>query len=117
MIDKTTNEVRAMKPEGQIFVDLKKTIQEIAGAQLIKMVLYGSRARGDYNEGSDTDIAIIIRGLSPEMKRLMLEKIAGIELDHLRYLSTLIMSEDDFELLKKRERRIAGDIEREGIPL
>lgn len=106
-----------MKPEEQIFIDLKKTIQEIAGPRLIKIVLYGSRARGDYSEGSDTDIAIIIRGLSPEMKHLMLDKIAGIELDHLRYLSTLILSEDDFELLKKRERRIAGDIEREGIPL
>jgi Nucleotidyltransferase domain. len=101
----------------QIFVDLKKAIQEIAGKRLIKMVLYGSRARGDYSDGSDTDIAIIIRGLSPEMKRMMFDKIADIELEHLRYLSTLILSEDDFELLKKRERRIAGDIEREGIPL
>jgi uncharacterized protein len=101
----------------QIFVDLKKAIQEIAGQRLIKLVLYGSRARGDYSEGSDTDIAIIIRGLSPEMKRTMCDKIADIELEHLRYLSTLILSEADFELLKKRERRIAGDIEREGIPL
>ena len=101
----------------QIFVDLKKAIQEIAGKRLIKMVLYGSRARGDYSDGSDNDIAIIIRGLSPEMKRMMFDKIADIELEYLRYLSTLILSEDDFELLKKRERRIAGDIEREGIPL
>jgi len=101
----------------QVFVDLKKAIQEIAGHKLVKMVLYGSRARGDYRDESDTDIAIIVRGLTPEMKRMMYDKIADVELDHLRYLSTLILSEDDFELLKKRERRIASDIEREGIPL
>jgi predicted nucleotidyltransferase len=81
------------------------------------MVLYGSRARGDYSKESDTDIAIIIRGLSQEMKRTMLDKISDIEFEHLRYLSTLIFSESDFEQLKKRERRIAVDIEREGIPL
>ena len=34
----------------QILVDLKKSLQEIAGDRLIKMVLYGSRARGDFSE-------------------------------------------------------------------
>jgi predicted nucleotidyltransferase len=101
----------------QILVDLKKSLQEITGDRLIKMVLYGSRARGDFSEDSDTDIAIVIRGLSPEMKRRMLSRVADIEFEYLRSLSTLILSEEDFLLLKKRERRIAVDIEREGIPL
>jgi predicted nucleotidyltransferase len=101
----------------QILVDLKKSLQEITGDRLIKMVLYGSRARGDFSEDSDTDIAIVIRGLSPEMKRRMLSRVADIEFEYLRSLSTLILSEEDFLLLRKRERRIAVDIEREGIPL
>ena len=101
----------------QILVDLKKSLQEITGDRLIKMVLYGSRVRGDYREDSDTDIAIVVRGLSPEMKRRMLSRVADIEFEYLRPLSTLILSEDDFLLLRKRERRIAVDIDREGIPL
>jgi len=101
----------------KILVDLKKSVQEIAGDRLIKMVLYGSRARGDFSEDSDTDVAIVVRGLSREMKHRMLNLVAGIEFEHLRSLSTLILSEEDFLMLKKRERRIAADIEREGIPL
>jgi predicted nucleotidyltransferase len=101
----------------QILVDLKNRIQEVTGDHLIKMVLYGSRARGDFSEDSDTDIAIVISGLSPEMKHCMLSCVADIEFEYLRSLSTLIVSEEDFLLLKKRERRIAFDIEREGIPL
>jgi len=101
----------------QILIDLKKSLQEIAGDRLIKMVLYGSRARGDFSEDSDMDIAIVIRGLSPEMKRRMLSRVADIEFEYLRSLSTLILSEEDFLLLRKRERRIAVDIEREGILL
>ena len=101
----------------QILVDLKKSVQEIAGDRLIKMVLYGSKARGDYSKDSDTDIAIVVRGLSREMKHRILSRVADIEFEYLRSLSTLILSEEDFLLLKKRERRIALEIESEGIPL
>jgi predicted nucleotidyltransferase len=101
----------------QILIDLKKRLQEIAGDRIVRMVLYGSRARGDYSEGSDTDIAVIVRGLSREMKDTMLNRVADVELEYLRSLSTLILSEEDFLLLKKRERRIAMDIDREGVPL
>ena len=101
----------------QILIDLKKRLQEIAGDRLIRVVLYGSRARGDYSEGSDTDIAVIVRGLTREMKDTMLNRVADVEFDHLRSLSTLILSEEDFLFLKSRERRIALDIEREGIPI
>jgi predicted nucleotidyltransferase len=101
----------------QILVDLKKCAEEVAGDRLVRMVLYGSRARGDYDEASDTDVAIIVRGLSREMKHRMLNRVADIEFEYLRSLSTLILSEEDFLLLKKRERRIALEIESEGIPL
>jgi predicted nucleotidyltransferase len=101
----------------QIFSDLKNRLLEITGDRLIKVVLYGSRARGDYSEGSDTDIAIIVRGLTREMKGRLLSRVADVEFDYLRSLSTLILSEEDFLLLKKRERRIALDIEREGFPI
>jgi len=100
-----------------ILIELKKSVQKIAGDRLVKMVLYGSRARGDYNEESDTDIAIIIRGLSRELKSRILSQVADIEFDYLRSLSTLVISEEDFNLLRNRERRIAFDIEREGIVL
>jgi hypothetical protein len=43
--------------------------------------------------------------------------IADFELKYLTPLSTLVLSDDDFEFLKKRERRIALDIEKEGILL
>jgi predicted nucleotidyltransferase len=101
----------------QILIDLKKRLQEIAGDRIVRMVLYGSRARGDYSEGSDTDIAVIVRGLSREMKDTMLNRVADVEIEYLRSLSTLILSEEDFLLLKKRERRIAMDIDKEGVPL
>ncbi|MEN6321042.1 MAG: nucleotidyltransferase domain-containing protein [Syntrophaceae bacterium] len=101
----------------QIFIELKKSIDKIAGDRLIKMVLFGSRARGDYDDDSDIDIAIIIHGLSRELKHQILSRVADIEFEYLRSLSTFVISEEDFNFLRNRERRIALDIEREGISL
>jgi hypothetical protein len=102
--------------EDTALTELKALLKELAGGEM-KMILYGSRARGDYDCESDLDIAIIIPGLTRTMKNQLLDKVAEIELKHVIPLSTLILSEDDFQFLKKRERRIALDIEREGIPL
>lgn len=100
-----------------ILQKLKESLKTLCGDQILKMVLFGSRARGDYDEDSDIDIALIVRGLTPKLKDKILEEIAEFELEHDVVLSVLILSEEDFDHLKKRERRIALDIEREGVLL
>jgi len=87
------------------------------GDQLVSIVLFGSMAREDYHDGSDIDVAVIVRGLTRKLKGQILEEIAELELNHHTPLSVLVLSEEEFNHLKKRERRIALDIEREGIPL
>jgi len=97
--------------------ELKESIENLLGPHGFKMVLFGSRARGDHSQESDVDVAILVRRLTREMKHRILDKVAEIELDYLLPISVLVLSEDEFDHLKERERRIAIDIEREGIPL
>jgi hypothetical protein len=52
-----------------------------------------------------------------KLKGQILDEVAELELEHHMPLSVLVLSEEQFNHLKKRERRIALDIEREGIPL
>jgi predicted nucleotidyltransferase len=87
------------------------------GDRLVKIVVFGSRARGDFDAESDTDIAIIVRELSRELKYQILDTVAEIEMKFIVPLSVIVFSENEFERLKKRERRIALDIEKEGTPL
>ena len=107
---------RLSAEEKIVISGLKDALKKIAGDRF-KMILFGSKARGDYSQESDVDIAIIIPGLTRKLKDKILDEVAEIELQHLMPLSTLVISEDDFVFLKKRERRIALDIEKEGIPL
>jgi predicted nucleotidyltransferase len=100
-----------------VLKELKYTVEGLLGDRLVKMVLYGSQAKGDFDKESDIDIAIIIRELSRELKHHILDNVAELEMRYLTPLSVHIFSENEFEHLKRRERRIALDIEREGVPL
>ena len=100
-----------------VLTELKDNLKEIAGDRTVRLILYGSRARGDYDKESDIDLAIIVQGLTRELKNRMLDKVTDLELKYLMPLSAVIFSEDEFNRLKERERRIALDIEGEGIPL
>jgi predicted nucleotidyltransferase len=100
-----------------ILQELKRSLESFLGDQLVNMVLFGSMARGDYHDESDMDVAVIVRGLTRKLKGQILDEVAELELEHHMPLSALVFSEEEFNHLKKRERRIALDIEREGIPL
>ena len=96
--------------------ELKGALKLFLGDRLVRFVLYGSKARGDYHSGSDLDVAIVVKGLTTVLKHQILDKVADIEFKYLMPVSTLVLSEEDFNKLKQRERRIALDIERDGIP-
>jgi predicted nucleotidyltransferase len=101
----------------KVLKELKDLMENQLGDRLVKMVVFGSRARGDFDAESDTDIAIIVRELSRQLKYQILDTVAEIEMKFIIPLSVMVFSENEFERLKKRERRIALDIEKEGIPI
>ena len=106
-----------MDSRPDILRELKRSLENVLGDQLVSMVLFGSMARGDYHDKSDMDIAVIVHGLTPRLKGQIFDEVAELELEHHMPLSILVFSDEEFNHLKKRERRIALDIEREGIPL
>ena len=109
--------MQMLAAEEKALAQLKDGLAAILGDSLAAARLYGSRARGDFDERSDIDIAVVVRGLTRKTRDRILEKAAEIELENLTPLSVLVLAEEEFEDLKIRERRIALDIEREGIPL
>ena len=96
---------------------LKSRMLQRYGNRIERLVLYGSRARGDYDAESDIDVAIIVKDLDRETKLDILDVVADLELKHLMPLSTLVLSSESYHDLLHRERRIALDIQSEGIPL
>ena len=56
-----------------VLVRFREALSEIYGDRLERVMLYGSRARGDAHSNSDYDIAVFLRDmndLGPELHRL-----------------------------------------------
>ena len=62
----------------------RAALDQIYGDRIERVVLYGSRARGDAHEESDYDVALFLHGMSDRWQ----------ELDRLADLSTKIVEED-----------------------
>jgi len=62
-----------MKEDKEVRKMIKETIEKVLrqyDVKPLKIILFGSRARGNYKEDSDWDILVIVReNLSPEERR------------------------------------------------
>lgn len=96
-----------------------KQVKEILGIRLKKIILYGSYARGDYNQQSDVDI-MILTDLSFEEIEEYRDKISDIAYDI--ELSTGIILSPVIKNIEKYNSRINfvpfyKNVEREGVVL
>jgi hypothetical protein len=78
--------------------------------------LFGSWARGEADEDSDVDVAVVVQGLTRDEWRVAVADAVEVELESGVTLSPFVVSGEHFDLLRSRERKIAADIEEQGIP-
>lgn len=79
--------------------------------------LFGSRARAEGDENSDVDVLVVIDPYSEEKKRAIWTHGYEVFMTTDINVSPLVLSREQFEGLRSRERRIALDIARDGILL
>lgn len=75
----------------------------VYGNDIVKIVLYGSYARGDYEKDSDIDIVAIVQGkraeLQQRLKRVW-EVSSELELEYGTIISPTIIPFEEFEKFK-----------------
>jgi predicted nucleotidyltransferase len=94
---------------------LRRALDELYGDRIERVVLFGSRARGDAGENSDYDIAVFLKDLSDRWR----------ELDRLADLRTVFLADADVFIDAKpypagayRDRTtLMREIRREGVDL
>lgn len=89
----------------QNILELYKTeINRIAESHIVKIILYGSYARGDFNQYSDIDIMILVNNKETEISDYE-EKIYDLTYDfNCKYdteIMPIIKNVDQFEYWKK----------------
>jgi predicted nucleotidyltransferase len=103
-------------------IDIAKQVikEEIEGAglNLEKVILFGSRARGDYSEDSDWDILVVVKNsFTREEKRYLLRSIYR-RIARLRdSYEIIIKTAADFERMKDIVGSLSYDANLEGIAI
>ncbi len=97
-----------------ILTDLHRRFEKLYGDRLVKMVLYGSQARGDAEEGSDIDVLVVLKGpVSPgvEIDRTI-DDVAELSLENNEVICCVFMDEERFT---SRNGPFLRNIRREGV--
>lgn len=105
------------KNEKKALASFTKNIRAIFGSRLTLFKIYGSTARGERWEESDIDILVLIKKLTWREKCRVWDESTNVNIECDTMISPLVMTPGEFDELRNRERRIALDIDREGVEI
>ena len=99
----------------KLMKELKEGLFRIYGDKLKAVYLYGSYARGDYRQGSDVDVMILLKDYKNywEELRRSTELASDISLEYDVTVSRLIMKDIQW---KESDMPVLRNIHKEGLP-
>ena len=99
----------------KLMKELKEGLVRIYGDQLKAVYLYGSYARGDYRQGSDVDVMILLKDYKNYWKELFRSSdyVSDVSLKYDVTVSCLIMKEIQW---KQSDIPVLRNIRKEGVP-
>lgn len=110
-------EERSDRMNQKVYMELVKGILELMEERVVRIVLYGSVARGTSTEESDVDIALLIRG---NLDKDTEDKLSDIVVDmNLKYDKVFSVIDIDYDKFQKWEKVMPfyQNVNREGIVL
>lgn len=93
----------------------RSALDAVYGDQLDRVVLFGSRARGDARADSDYDIAVFLKRMDSFGKEAA--KIAAIETDILESTGAVINALPFKDTAYSHQTALMGTLRREGVNL
>ena len=104
------------RPVWDRLADAKRQVETVLGRRLVEMRLFGSYARGDFDEDSDVDVLVVARELGAADRRAVTDAVIAASAGEI-VLSPLVLTSERLDELRMRERILAQDLDREGITL
>ena len=105
-----------MSPKIQrLLAELKKGLTKLYSTRLKAVYLFGSYARGDYDNNSDVDVLIVLDNYTSYWDELVYsaELASNLSLEYNVTISRTIMTEDQWN---KGDLPILRNIRAEGLP-
>jgi predicted nucleotidyltransferase len=93
--------------------ELKRRLSELA--RLVDFCVFGSRARGDAEEGSDMDVFVEVETLDKNLKERIQDIAWEVGFENSLVISPLIFTRDELENSPLRSSPVVKAITQEGL--
>ena len=103
-------------PEHPILRDLRDALHSIFGDNLSRLILYGSRDRGDAYPDSDVDVLIVLKEFadSAAERERIAPTVSALSLEYDLVIACHVIHEPDY---LNRQSPLLINIRREGVTL
>ncbi|GMT43917.1 MAG: nucleotidyltransferase [bacterium] len=118
-IDESFVKCKDTTPKNFTYLWIKKLILQAADdIKIVKVILFGSRARGDYNKYSDWDILVVVKDKKNiKEKQKLAKSIRTILARFLIDCDVIVKSEKELDYYKNFIGSITKEALKEGIKL
>ncbi|MBI2354738.1 MAG: nucleotidyltransferase domain-containing protein [Deltaproteobacteria bacterium] len=101
----------------QLVEELKRRLPPDVQQHIRRMIMYGSRSRGDAAEDSDLDLVALVDENTPELERTLDEIAYNVMWDHdfKPIISLKVFAEERFRSAVARGFSYYRNVEREGV--
>ncbi len=98
----------------QIIKEFREELKRIYNGNLVKLILYGSYARGDFNSDSDIDLLVVLNEMETPGKEIdrMIDIINNINLKYNILISVFPITIAEYESLNSP---LLLNVRREGL--
>lgn len=99
----------------KLMKELKDGLQRIYGDKMKAVYLYGSYARGDYRQGSDVDVMVLLQDYRDYWKEYMRSSdyVSDISLKYDLTVSYILIKELQW---KEADKPVLRNIRKDGVP-
>jgi len=101
----------------QALDELRDALQDMLGANLVEVRLFGSRARGDAEPDSDVDVMVFVKESSLDLEEKIVNEAAELSLKYDLVIIPFVWSRERCEKNRELNTLIYRNIMNEGIKI